>query len=204
MTWLRRLLVLLVGVAGSIAASQAPEFAQQYRQRLGGALDELRQIVADFDADAARNGLTRDTALAEYERSGSPFLTDRGERMADILRRFEALTAQKAAIDAAPPVMRPVVVLRSPDTRLLAGTRLDFEPAVPVTAAGLIWAAIGFILFELAGWTIVKLIALPFSRRRRRAGREAPPEALEATASAPLPTSDFTSGIGRRSTWQGS
>lgn len=200
MTWLRRIVVLLVGVTGSLVASQAPEFAQQYRQRLGGALDELRQIVADFDADAAKNGLTRDTALATYGRSGEPFLRDRGVRMADVIRRFEALSAQKAALEAAPLVMRPIVVLRSPDPRVLAGARADFEPGVPVTAAGFVWAAIGFVLFELAAWAVVRLLALPFSRRRRLTGRDPPPP--DAGSAAPPPPV-LTSRIGQRTTWQG-
>ena len=56
----RAIMALLVSLTGGLAASQAPELAQQYRQRLGGALDEITQVVADFDADAAQNGLRRD------------------------------------------------------------------------------------------------------------------------------------------------
>src|SRR5208337_2052173 len=41
----RRLAVAIALIAGL-------EFAQQYRQRIGGALDELRRIVAEFDAEA--------------------------------------------------------------------------------------------------------------------------------------------------------
>ena len=52
-------LALIVGVVFGGAFSQAPEFAQQYRQRLGGALDELTAIVQRFDQDAARAGLDR-------------------------------------------------------------------------------------------------------------------------------------------------
>ena len=36
-----RRLALAIGLVFAIIAAQAPEFAQQYRQRLGGALDEL-------------------------------------------------------------------------------------------------------------------------------------------------------------------
>ena len=38
MPLLRRGFVLAAGLAGALSASQAPEFAQQYRQRLGGAI----------------------------------------------------------------------------------------------------------------------------------------------------------------------
>ncbi len=53
-----RRLTLFFGLVFAMAASQIPEYAQQYRQRLGGAIDELRTIVARFDEDSAREGLT--------------------------------------------------------------------------------------------------------------------------------------------------
>ena len=55
MALLRNTMTMAFGLAGALTLSQAPEFAQQYRQRLGGALDELRRVVADFDADAAKS-----------------------------------------------------------------------------------------------------------------------------------------------------
>ena len=54
-----RAVALGVGVLCGALASQAPEFAQQYRQRLGGALDELTAIVAQFDDDARRAEIGR-------------------------------------------------------------------------------------------------------------------------------------------------
>ena len=42
---LRRLAFAVSLLLGALA-SQLPEFAQQYRQRLGGAIDELQRIVA--------------------------------------------------------------------------------------------------------------------------------------------------------------
>jgi Protein of unknown function (DUF2937) len=169
MAWLRRFLVILIGFTGGLTGAQLPEFAQQYRQRLGGALDELRQVVADFDADAARNGLTREEALATYGRSPEPFLRDRGVTMAGVIRRFESLSEQRARLELASPLTRPVVVLRAPDERVMEGAWADFEPAVPVTYAGIVWAAIGLLTFGIAGWLVAKLLGLFASALRRRA-----------------------------------
>ena len=55
---LARRLALAIALIAGLIGSQGPEFAQQYRQRIGGALDELRRIVAEFDAEAASEGLT--------------------------------------------------------------------------------------------------------------------------------------------------
>ena len=72
---LRSKTVSAVGaLAGLALFSQAPEFAQQYRQRIGGAVDELRIVVADFDRDAATSQMTRDEALDELTGSGEPGL----------------------------------------------------------------------------------------------------------------------------------
>ncbi len=49
---LARRLALAIALVAAFVGSQGPEFAQQYRQRLGGALDEVRRSVVQFDAEA--------------------------------------------------------------------------------------------------------------------------------------------------------
>ena len=162
---LGRLIVLLAGVFGAGVGAQFPEFAQQYRQRVGGALEEMRQVVADFDADAERNTLTRSEALETYGRSFDGFLRDRGVTMSGTIRRFEWLSEQQRRLAEAPPLMRPVVVMSGPDKRVLRGAWADYEPAVPVSQAGFIWAAIGF--FFIAGTvSLIRQIAGILRRRR--------------------------------------
>jgi hypothetical protein len=55
---LARALALAIAVIAGLIGLQGPEFAQQYRQRADGALEELMRIVTGFDAEAAREGLT--------------------------------------------------------------------------------------------------------------------------------------------------
>ena len=43
-----RIFTVLTMLAGGTLTSQLPEFAQQYRQRLGGAIDALEQVMTDF------------------------------------------------------------------------------------------------------------------------------------------------------------
>jgi hypothetical protein len=71
----RRLAVAVALIAGVIG-SQGPEFAEQYRQRMGGALDELRRIVAQFNAAAARQGLTTPQAVGRLEQNTEPLARD--------------------------------------------------------------------------------------------------------------------------------
>jgi hypothetical protein len=166
-----RFIVGLAALFGALISSQFPEFSAQYRQRLGGALEELRVIVSEFDASATRSGLSRDDALARFDETGEPFLQEQGSSAGTTIRRFENLASQRDRLETASPVMRPVVVLSGPDRRVLEGTWQDYEPAVPVTPSGFVWAALGFFL---AGG-LVSLIRQVFSAmRRRRAHREEP------------------------------
>ena len=59
---------LALGLLGGLVAAQAPEFAQQYAQRLGGAADELRRQVAVLESDAQASGTTREGAAAARPR----------------------------------------------------------------------------------------------------------------------------------------
>ena len=46
---MRRMLATIGGLGLAVTMSQFPEYAQQYTQRLGGAVDELRVVTEDFD-----------------------------------------------------------------------------------------------------------------------------------------------------------
>ena len=160
-----KLLTVLTVCVGGVLTSQAPEFAQQYRQRLGGAIEELAQVVADFDADAARHNLNRDQALDIHRRATEPFLQDRGISTEAAMRRLNRLHLQAQQFETLPPLLRPIAIAYGPDERLLDGTMRDFEPAVPVTVHGAIWTGAGALLAYL----LAKLCGLPFRRRRRQA-----------------------------------
>ncbi|HTM76667.1 MAG TPA: DUF2937 family protein, partial [Devosia sp.] len=71
---MRRVIAGLGGLMLALALSQFPEYAQQYTQRLGGAVDELRVITEDFDRAAQQGGLDRQQALIRYEASEDDFL----------------------------------------------------------------------------------------------------------------------------------
>ncbi|MCB1455301.1 MAG: DUF2937 family protein [Nitratireductor sp.] len=152
MRFLARILTLLVSLTGLATFSQAPEFAQQYRQRLGGAVEELRVIVADFDADAGRSSMTRDEALSEMREAETPFVRDRGTSMTSTINRFTVLESQLGAIDNAPDLTRPLLVATAPDMQIAGDAWEAFEPALPLTLAGVIWGGAGFAAGLVAMW----------------------------------------------------
>ncbi len=88
---LARRLALAIALIAGLIGSQGPEFAQQYRQRIGGALDELERIVAAFDAEAAGERLTPSEAVRRLETNGDPLARRRGEDIARTIDRARRL-----------------------------------------------------------------------------------------------------------------
>ena len=109
-----RRFALAVAVLAGLIGSQGPEFAQQYRQRLGGALEELNRIIAEFDAEARRQNLTPAEGLSRLEDNADPLARQRGEDMAEAIDRAKRLSEQLQAID----------VRKSPDAPLCRGQGL--------------------------------------------------------------------------------
>ncbi|MEM8653777.1 MAG: DUF2937 family protein [Pseudomonadota bacterium] len=163
-----RVLALCGGLVGALTASQVPEFSQQYKQRLGGAVDALAEVVADFDASAQAEGLSREAALAQMR--GTSFLDRRRQDMTRTFRRFEQLQTDLARLDGAGPFMRAYVMAQSADAEVAAAAFETFEPAVPLNVAGGIFAGSGFIAGLLAVWAALKLMLWPFGRRRAARG----------------------------------
>ena len=168
-----RLFALVLGALSGLTLAQFPEFAQQYEQRLGGRIDELRDFVAGFDHDAARAGLSRAQALAEFTKPDSKFLQYRGEQAAAAIQRFEAMSDAKARLDAAAPFERLLVFTRVADSDIARAALHDFEPAVPASLEGVAHAGVGFVIGALLSTLFVRL-----SRRRPRGGAAPPPPDL--------------------------
>jgi hypothetical protein len=163
-------LALAIALLAGLIGSQGPEFAQQYRQRLGGALEELTRIVADFDAESARANLTPAQGLNRLEENADPLARQRGEDMAETIDRADRLREQLQAMTAAAPLTRLYVMAKDFDPRIAQSALDNYEPAAPLTFEALATAG----LAAVAGWLATHLFAWPLRRRSRlRAAREA-------------------------------
>ena len=144
-------------------ASQLPEFTQQYRQRLGGAIDELQTSIARFDGEAAGQSLTRQQGIERLKANDDPLVRDRGTAVDDAVTRVDRLTWQRDAFRTAGPVSQYAILAEGIDPGIARATVHDFAPAAPLTTAGLVAAVIGFAF----GWLVTRLVAMPFRRRSR-------------------------------------
>ena len=168
---MRRLVAGIGGLGLAVTLSQFPEYAQQYTQRLGGAVDELRVITEEFDRSAASGGLDRVAALRRYESSNDAFLAERGISMAGTFQRYELLRNTLARIEGATPLERLQELPAYLDTDIGRRTLDNYKPAVPVTMEGILWAGGGFLVGFLVLSALWRFFALPFQRKRAPAYR---------------------------------
>jgi hypothetical protein len=162
---MRRTLSILGGLGLGICLSQFPEYAQQYTQRLGGAVDELRIITAEFEQAAADSSLSREEALDRFQAVNDPFIQGRGLSMRETIARYETLSATLAEIQNATGWDRFVAMPRYLDSEIGGRTLDNFKPAIPVSIEGFAYAAAGFLLGYLVTSGLVRLAMLPFRRR---------------------------------------
>ena len=155
---------LLLALVIAIFSSQLPEFAQQYKQRLGGAIDELNRIIQAFDADASQQNMDRAGGIAALEANVDPFVRGRGVQMHEIELRRAHLQKQLQDLQSPQPFGRFIALTENFDRAVATNVLSDFEPAVPVTLGGFLSAFLGF----LVGLSAIHLCAWPVRRHYRR------------------------------------
>ena len=133
-------------VVGAVAFSQAPEFMQQYLQRLGGHLSEARRQLAQFEAIAHQAGRSVQELAAQYLANTDASIAAMGKLMTEAQQRVEALASAEAALREASWWSRPFVFLRNVDAEIARGTTRVFKPAVPTTLEGLVYALAGIVV----------------------------------------------------------
>ncbi|MFI5356580.1 MAG: DUF2937 family protein [Opitutales bacterium] len=169
-------------VLGAVLFSQAPEFMQQYLQRLGGHLDEARRQLAHFQQVAAQAGITLDRLISQTSASPEPTVAKLGGVISETTARVDTLAAAQSALQDASLWTRPFVFLRHLDPAIAHATWSIFKPAVPTTAEGLVYALAGMLV--LLG---VYHLALKRPVVRWIDGRPAAPPAVPPAAPLPGP-----------------
>jgi len=156
-----RTLALAIGLLFALVGVQGPEFAQQYRQRLAGAIDELRREVAEFDAEAAGHALTRDAAVQRLKTNADPLARDRGDAAEADATRLVRLEDALSTMKDAPSLQRLVTFVRDYDPEVAARTWHDYEPAAPTTVEAFVVGGVAGVV----GWALTHLGAAPIRRR---------------------------------------
>lgn len=148
MAWLTRKLDSIAGAVfaavGGVSCSQVQAFMHQYLQRLGGHLDEARRHLTE---------VTQDERYRSLDETARQSLIDAAQqRTAEIQLAYDALRNADA-------LFKPVAFLQHLDPELALRVFPDFQPALPLDAASLSYAAAGFLL----GLALYELLKLPFA-----------------------------------------
>ena len=162
---MRATTLFVVACLGAAAASQVPSFAQQYKQRLGGTIDELARVVVAFDRDAKAHGMGREAAVARFSDANDPFIARRGRSMAATIQRWHDMSDHWRALDGMTALTTFPTLLGGLDMELARRTWESYRPSIPMTPGGLLHAGAGFLITHLAFGGLLRLL---WGRRRQR------------------------------------
>ncbi|MCK1469775.1 DUF2937 family protein [Bradyrhizobium sp. 193] len=126
--------------------AQIPELLQQYRQRLGGAADELIVIVRNFDEDSRRSGYDRSGALGVMAKNPERLVCDQAQRMTEYVRRLDRLNEQQSALANGVTPAAILAVAVDYDKPIMAQAWSAYASALPTTLTGIVFAIIGWCL----------------------------------------------------------
>ncbi len=133
-------------VVGALAFSQAPEFIQQYVQRLGGHVDEARRQVAQFRRAAEESGVTLDDLISQTNANANSAVAKLGNVMSTATVRLDSLESAQQAIAQSSLFERPFVFFQHMDSEIARSTWSVFKPALPTTVEGLVYALAGMLI----------------------------------------------------------
>ena len=156
-------------VLGAVAFAQLPEFIQQYRQRLGGHLDEARHQLAEFIAIATQAQLTLAQLIERTASTPDATLAQLGGVMRNAVSRVDELAAAQTALSHASLWAKPFVFFTYLDTGIARATWEIYQPAVPTTGEGLVYALAGILALLGLYHGLIRYPLRAACARRRRA-----------------------------------
>jgi hypothetical protein len=139
-----RMLFAVVSLLPALLLSQGPEFAAQYQQRLGGAIDELAAVVRHFEEDSSRSGYDRQAALQLMTRNPERLVQDLGARMEENIARLDRLQSQQFLFNRGISLSSLVGFAFSYDKPLFDKTWEAYAPGLPLSFLGLFMLIIGW------------------------------------------------------------
>lgn len=143
------LLDRVVLVAGVVTGGTLPSFVAQYRQRVGGALDQVLQDLAPFQEIARQQYGGNMQALIDHHLQSVDVTFHReGAAIAAMVESAQRLGAAAKALDS--DLWHQLLYLAGHiDTQMLSATWSIFKPAFGLTAESLLLAALSGLLLWL-------------------------------------------------------
>jgi Protein of unknown function (DUF2937) len=141
-----------------LLAGCVPGFIVQYRQRLGGALDQVSKDLAPFREIAKQfHGGKLDKLIEHHVFSTDPTFQAEGNAIQAMVRTLDRLRAAVEALDT-DLVHQILVLTKRGDAQIAKATWAAYQPGFSFTAEGLIFAgavALAVWLLFMLGWAAV-------------------------------------------------
>lgn len=153
-----RWIFILFGLTGAVLLSQFPAFHQQYLQRLGGHVDELRLSVSALDERAANADLDRYAYVRRLIDNSDPVVVAEGNALMDMVARYIELSASLKRLSTLPSYFQAGAVVVEVDKEIGMATLQDFQPAVSLNLNGIGHALVGFFIGYLGSMGLVSLV----------------------------------------------
>ena len=149
-------------VVFAILFIQFPQFIVQYKQRLGGHVDELSAIIKQYAEVANLNGKSVQEYINLFLDSGKSEFISTGKLMSLNLQRFDYLSNALNDLMSATGFTQFFTFLKTVDYEIFSATLSNFTPGISFNFETLIYifmgAIVGFIIF----WSIKKVIHIIF------------------------------------------
>lgn len=165
---IRELVLIFFIVFGGIFASQAPQFVQEYEQRLGGALDEATFHLSGYKEVARQNNLSFEQYIRILIENPDENASDTGRIIGQLAERAETLKRQLDAISLAPHLTRPIAVLQNSDPEIFSATFDNYKLSLTLDVT---FGVIGLILGYMVHKFLWLLVTITFTPRRPKYAR---------------------------------
>jgi hypothetical protein len=168
---IRGLLDRIILVAAIVVAGCIPSFIAQYRQRLGGRLDQVRADLSLFQEIADRyHGGSLEKLIEAHLASADKTFHDEGVAIQSMVETAQRLEQAVNALNA-DLIHQVAYLLRHGEAQIASATWDVFQPAFPLTVESVVFAlSIGVViwLLFLAVWQLVAVAIRRLTRAQRR------------------------------------
>jgi hypothetical protein len=170
MSVIRGLLDRIILVASIVVAGCIPSFIAQYRQRLGGRLDQVRADLSLFQEIANRyHGGSLEKLIQHHLASSDTTFHDEGAAIQTMVDTAQRLAQAMEALNA-DLIHQVAYLLRHGEGQIATATWDVFQPAFPLTIESVVFAlAVGVViwLLFLALWHLVAMVVQRLADGRR-------------------------------------
>ena len=169
--WLNGLIDRIFVVAGAVLFSQAPHFYQQYLQRLGGHVEELKLQTAALQQAAAKSGKTFGEVIQKFLSNTDLDFAAQGEVLQSMFTRYSDLNHAYSSLANATVFTRPFVFLKYFQFDIAKMTLADFTFGLTLTVEAGVYALagmmFGYFLYRGLAAVFIKMSCLITGRKHR-------------------------------------